>query len=67
MNPFTPADIPPLEAFEGFRDELRARVLAHKAPRRVAPGDRVTLLFEDRETLRWQVLEMCRVERTRDF
>jgi len=55
-----------LDVFEAIRDDLRARVIAHKAPRRVALGDRVTLLFEDRETIRWQVLEMCRVERTRD-
>jgi hypothetical protein len=66
MNPLTLADIPPLDAFEAIRDELRTRVIAHKQPRRVAVGDRVTLLFEDRETLRWQILEMCRVERTRD-
>lgn len=66
MTPLSAADIPTLDAFEAIRDELRARVIAHKAPRRVAVGDRVTLLFEDRETLRWQILEMCRVERTRD-
>jgi len=66
MTPLTAADIPALDVFEALRDELRARVIAHKAPRRVALGDRVTLLFEDRETLRWQILEMCRVERTRD-
>jgi len=66
MTPLSAADIPALEVFEAIRDELRARVIAHKAPRRVAVGDRVTLLFEDRETIRWQILEMCRVERTRD-
>ena len=66
MTPLSAADIPALDVFETIRDELRARVIAHKAPRRVAVGDRVTLLFEDRETLRWQILEMCRVERTRD-
>jgi hypothetical protein len=66
VTPLSAADIPALEVFEGIRDELRARVIAHKAPRRVAVGDRVTLLFEDRETIRWQILEMSRVERTRD-
>jgi hypothetical protein len=45
---------------------MRAAVIAHKASRRVALGDRLTLLFEDRETIRWQVLEMCRVEGIRD-
>ncbi|MEN8161066.1 MAG: DUF3501 family protein, partial [Myxococcota bacterium] len=62
MNPLTPADLPPLEVFEAERDAMRAAVIAHKADRRVAVGDRVTVLFEDRETIRWQVLEMCRVE-----
>jgi hypothetical protein len=52
--------------YEGARPALRDAILAHKARRRVAVGDRVTLVFEDRETLRWQVLEMCRVERIRD-
>lgn len=66
MTPLSAADVPALDVFEAIRDELRERVIAHKAPRRVALGDRVTLLFEDRETIRWQVLEMCRVERTRD-
>ncbi len=66
MNPLTLADSPPQDAFEAIRDELRARVIAHTAPRRVAVGGRVTLLFEDRETIRWQMLEMCHVERTRE-
>ena len=66
MNPLTAADIPDAGVFEACRDELRDRVIAHKAKRRVSVGDRVTLLFEDRETLRWQILEMCRVEGTRD-
>jgi ketosteroid isomerase-like protein len=66
VTPLSAADIPSTEVFEAIRDELRARVIAHKAPRRVALGENLTLLFEDRETLRWQILEMCRVERTRD-
>lgn len=60
------SDIPEAAVFEACRDELRGRIIAHKDLRRVEIGDRVTLLFEDRETLRWQVLEMCRVEGTRD-
>jgi len=66
VNPLTPADLPPLEVFEAEREAMRAAVIAHKAARRVALGDRVTVLFEDRETIRWQVLEMCRVEGIRD-
>ena len=66
MRPLEPADIPSLEAYERIRSALRDAIMAHKQPRRVPVGDRVTLVFEDRETLRWQVLEMCRVERIRD-
>jgi hypothetical protein len=66
VNPLTAADLPSLEVFEAERGAMRARVIAHKARRRVALGDRVTVLFEDRETIRWQVLEMCRVEGIRD-
>jgi hypothetical protein len=66
MNPLTLADLPSLEAFVAERDAMRAAVIAHKAERRIALGDRLTLLFEDRETIRWQVLEMCRVEGVRD-
>lgn len=66
MKPLTLEDIPSAEIFEACRTELRAKVIAHKDQRRIAVGHRVTLLFEDRETLRWQILEMCRVEGTRD-
>jgi hypothetical protein len=66
VNPLTAADLPPLEVFEAEREAMRARVIEHKARRRVALGDRLTMLFEDRETIRWQVLEMCRVEGIRD-
>jgi hypothetical protein len=66
MKPLSLEDIPSAEIFEACRSELRARVIAHKDQRRISVGPRVTLLFEDRETLRWQILEMCRVEGTRD-
>ena len=67
MNPLTTADLPPLDVFEAERDAMRTAVIAHKANRRVALGEHLTLLFEDRETIRWQVLEMCRVEGIRDL
>jgi hypothetical protein len=59
-------DILELDRYELVREEYRARVLAHKRERRVAVGDKVTLLFEDRETVRYQIQEMARVERIRD-
>jgi hypothetical protein len=53
-----------LEAYARTRQEFRARVLAHKKARTVAIGDHVTLLFEDELTIRYQIQEMLRVEKT---
>ena len=66
MRPLSAADLPPLDVFEAERDAMRNAVIAHKAARRVSLGEHLTLLFEDRETIRWQVLEMCRVEGVRE-
>ena len=53
-----------LEAYARARKEFRARVLAHKKPRTVHIGDHVTLLFEDELTVRYQIQEMLRIEKT---
>jgi hypothetical protein len=45
------------------RDALRPIALAAKAPRRVAVGEFLVFLFENRDTVRYQVQEMMRVER----
>ena len=53
-----------LEAYARSRNEFRQRVLEHKRPRTVHLGEHVTLLFEDELTLRYQVQEMLRIEKT---
>jgi hypothetical protein len=53
-----------LEAYAKQRGEFRARVIAHKQHRTVALGEHVTLIFEDELTIRYQVQEMLRIERT---
>ncbi len=58
-------DILDLDAYERIRDGYRPRIIAHKKARRVAVGPQVSLVFEDRETLRYQIQEMTRVERIR--
>jgi hypothetical protein len=55
-----------LEAYARQRDEIRARVLAHKRDRTVHVGNHVTLIFEDELTVRYQIQEMLRIERTFD-
>ena len=53
-----------LERYAEQREAFRARVLEHKKNRRVAVGEHVTLLFEDRLTIQYQLQEILRVERT---
>jgi Protein of unknown function (DUF3501) len=55
-----------LEAYARERSAFRARVLEHKKPRSVQLGDHVTLLFEDELTIRYQIQEMLRIEKTFD-
>jgi hypothetical protein len=63
MRPLTREEIIPLAAYGTVRDAFRSAVIAHKRARRMAVGPSVTLVFEDRETLRFQVQEMLFVER----
>jgi hypothetical protein len=53
-----------LEAYARTRKDFRDRVLAHKKPRTVHLGEHLTLLFEDELTVRYQIQEMLRVEKT---
>jgi len=43
---------------------MRAEIMAHKKNRMVELGDHVTLIFEDEKTMRYQIQEMLRAERT---
>lgn len=62
MKPITRADIRGPRLYPGFRDDLRKRVIELKKPRRVIAGDRVSLVFENRHTLIFQIEEMLRAE-----
>jgi hypothetical protein len=63
MKPLTQDDLYTLEAYARERGAFRERVLAHKQARKVHLGEHVTLLFEDRLTIQYQIQEMLRVER----
>ena len=63
MQKLDPADLYTLEAYARERPAFRARVLAHKQARSVHLGAHLTLLFEDRLTIQYQVQEMLRIER----
>jgi len=53
-----------LETYAKERKLFRSRVLEHKKPRSVHLGEHVTLLFEDELTVRYQIQEMLRIEKT---
>jgi len=66
MKTLTRDELTPPEEYERQRDSYRQTVIALKRRRRITIGDKVTLVFENRETLRFQVQEMIRVERIID-
>jgi hypothetical protein len=66
MRKVTPADIQEAADYEIGRAALRTRILAIKAARRVAIGDHLTVLFENHDTVRYQIQEMLRIERITD-
>jgi uncharacterized protein DUF3501 len=62
-RPLTLLDIVDLRAYERERDEFRRAVIAEKKVRRVTVGSVVTLNFESRMTVRFQIQEMARAEK----
>ncbi len=63
MDKLTRDDLMPLERYAAERNAFRARVIAHKAARTLHLGPHLTLVFEDRLTVQYQVQEMLRIER----
>jgi len=63
VRKLTVDDIVDHRAYERERDEFRAAVIAMKKHRRIALGDIVTIVFENTDTMRFQVQEMARAER----
>ncbi len=56
-------DIADLRAYERDRETYRRRVIELKRRRRVPVGSIVSLVFENRETMRSQIQEMARAEK----
>jgi len=63
VKKLTVDDIADHRAYERERDTFRAHIIAMKKQRRIALGDLVTIVFENTDTMRWQVQEMARAER----
>ena len=63
MQPIVRSEILPLGEYEQIRERFRARVIGEKRRRRVALGDHLSAVFENRDTVMLQIQEMLRTER----
>ncbi|MGE5647801.1 MAG: DUF3501 family protein [Acidobacteriota bacterium] len=63
MKPVEVVEIKNIAEYELERKTLRPAMIALKDRRRVRVGDHLTFLFENRETVRYQIQEMMRIER----
>ena len=63
MNKLKRSDLLSLEEYNSNREQLRGQVLTLKKDRRVQIGSNVTLLFENTDTIKYQVQEMLRIEK----
>lgn len=66
MRKITRADIRTNEDYLKERDQRRKEVIALKKKRRIDLGNRISLTFENRETISYQIQEMMRVEHIAD-
>ena len=62
MKQLLQTDLLPAAEYEQQREQFRSRIIALKQRRRISVGPLITLVFENRETLRFQTQEMIRVE-----
>jgi len=63
MQPVTTSEIKNIAEYELVRPEWRRQVMALKDRRRIHVGDHVTFLFENHQTIVYQIQEMMRAER----
>ncbi len=66
MKPLTLEDLIGYAEYEREREDYRRRIIALKEFRRISVGPKVTLVFENRETVQFQIQEMIRTERIVD-
>jgi hypothetical protein len=62
MKPLTVHDLLSRDEYERGRNDYRRRIIELKENRRIAVGDLVTLVFENRDTILFQMQEMIRAE-----
>lgn len=63
MLPIKRSEILPLGEYETIRPHFRDRIIAMKKPRRISVGEHISVIFENRDTVLYQIQEMLRTER----
>jgi len=63
MRPVERSEIVDYQTYEDSRPKSRPLVIAAKASRRIMVGETFVFLFENRDTVRYQVQEMMRTEK----
>jgi len=59
----TPDSLLTLEAYARVRKTQKPQIIAHRRLRSVRLGEHMNLLFEDEQTVRYQIQEMLRIEK----
>jgi hypothetical protein len=64
MKKVEPSEILDLTSYEKIRSEFLEKMIELKRPRRIHVGDSLCFIFENRDTVIFQIQEMTRAERT---
>ena len=63
MKKLIMSDLLSLEEYDKSREQIKAGLISHKKNRSIKIGDHILILFEDYETIKYQVQEMLRIEK----
>jgi hypothetical protein len=63
MKPVTPQELLSAANYEEQRTKIRSKIIEQKKRRRITAGECITLVFENRGTVLFQIQEMLRTER----
>lgn len=63
MRPIDRNEVLGIGEYEAIRERFRSRIIEEKRPRRVRIGDHLTAVFENRDSVLFQIQEMLRTER----
>ena len=63
MKKLITSDLLSLEEYDKSREQIKADLILHKKNRSIKIGDHILILFEDYETIKYQVQEMLRIEK----